>query len=312
MTISVSPTFDVRKPFSRAQARAAGLQMARLLTREFHKIGHDQYVAASVPITSAIKAQAALNISTAGSHISHHTAADLWGAVVPATCHTHVSLPSDRGRSVRRGIRSHVAAAGSQVTTFRGLRISTPEQAFLDLAAAGVDLVDLVVAGDSLVKRKRTTPEALVSAAARWRGRGSRTARRAAGLVRAGVDSAMESRLRMLLVLAGLPEPMVNLILRDAEGNWLRRFDMYYKRQRLLVEFDGRQHSEDVEQWLSDIGRREELDQRGDRLIIVTSEGVYDEPLRTLERVRRALVERGATDLPRRYRPEWQRYFPGR
>lgn len=312
MTEMAPTVLDVRKPFSRDQARAAGVPLARLLSREFHRVGHDQYVAAAVPITTKVRAQAALNIAPAGSFVSHHTAAELWGAVVPATCDTHVSLPTDRGRSVRRGVQCHVAPLGSCTTTLRGLRISTPEQAFLELAAAGANLVELVVAGDGLAKKKRTTPEALIAAAEESSGRSVRVARRAAGLVRLGVDSPMESRTRMLLVLAGLPEPEVNLILRGLHGEWRRRFDMYYKRQRVLVEFDGRQHAENEEQWEGDIYRREELDQRGERLIVVTRRGIYDEPLRTLERVRTALVERGATGLPRRFRPEWERYFPGR
>ena len=45
-------------------------------------------------------------------------------------------------------------------------------------------------------------------------GRGCRLARRAASLAREGVDSPQETRLRLLLVLAGLPEPRVNVIIR--------------------------------------------------------------------------------------------------
>lgn len=313
MTIQqASYGLDLRKPFSRAEARACGLPRSRLLSREFLKVCYDQYVVATVPITTRVKAQAALNISPAGSFASHHTAAELWGAVVPDTAETHVSLPSAEGRCVRRGVRSHVAWPGARATHLRGVRLSEPEQSFLELAAVGVDLVDLVVAGDSLVKAKRTTPEALIAAAHAWTGRGCRRARRAAGLVRSNVDSPMESRLRMLLVLAGLPEPEVNLIMRGPDGAWQRRFDMYYKKWRVLVEFDGRQHAEDSEQWTSDIYRREELDRRGDRLVVITKEGIYEEPLRTLERVRAALVDRGVAGLPRRFKPEWQRYFPGR
>jgi hypothetical protein len=62
----------------------------------------------------------------------------------------------------------------------------------------------------------------------------------------------------------------------------------------LIIEYDGRQHAEDTQQWLTDIFRREELDQMRWGLAIVTSEGVYHEPLRTLERVRDALLECGA------------------
>jgi hypothetical protein len=57
---------------------------------------------------------------------------------------------------------------------------------------------------------------------------GARLARRVAGLVRKGVDSAMETRLRLLIVLAGLPEPEVNVIVRDENGDWELRFDLCY------------------------------------------------------------------------------------
>ena len=55
-------------------------------------------------------------------------------------------------------------------------------------------------------------PEDLDQAAATWSGRGAKFAvEGAARYVRNGVDSVHETRLRMLLVLAGLPEPTVNL-----------------------------------------------------------------------------------------------------
>ena len=60
--------------------------------------------------------------------------------------------------------------------------------------------------------------EGLRDAALAWHGRGAKLARRAARFVRDGVDSAMETRLRMLLVLAGLPAPEVNFILPPRPG----------------------------------------------------------------------------------------------
>jgi very-short-patch-repair endonuclease len=81
---------------------------------------------------------------------------------------------------------------------------------------------------------------------------------------------------------------------------------------RLIIEYDGRQHAEDKRQWLTDIFRREELDQMHWRLVIITAEGIYREPLRTLERVRDALLECGAVGVCRTYKPEWRLHFPGR
>jgi len=46
--------------------------------------------------------------------------------------------------------------------------------------------------------------------------------------------------------------------------------------------------------------------------VIVTSEGIYREPLRTLERVRDALVACGAKGICRTFKPEWRLHFPTR
>jgi hypothetical protein len=305
-----TPSFDPRRPFSRAEARAAGLTPEMLLTKRYHKLFWDSYVLREVKITPLVRARAVLKLVPAGSHISHHTAAELWGATVPPDGDTHVWTPSARGRQVRHGVRTHYGNGPTQITLRKGLPISTPEQTFLDLAAAGLKLVDLVVAADGMIKAEHTTPERLVGAAAEWSGRGCRIARRAAGLARAGVDSPTETRLRLLLVLAGLPEPRVNLIIRAQDGSWRRRYDLAYEHLGLIVEYDGRQHSRDTEQWLTDIFRREALDRMRWRLVVVTKEGIYDDPLQTLVRVRDALRDCGLVGLRRSFRAEWRVHFP--
>jgi hypothetical protein len=155
------PTFDPRRPFSRAEARAAGLTPEMLLTKRFHKLFWDSYVLREVRITPLLRAEAVLKLVPVGSHISHHTAAELWGAIVPDDGNTHVCLPSDHRRQVRKGVRSHCGNRPARTTLRKGLPISTPEQTFLDLAAAGFTLVDLVVAADGMIKAGHTTPERL-------------------------------------------------------------------------------------------------------------------------------------------------------
>jgi len=49
---------DVRRPFSRAQARAAGIKLREVLGPQFHKILYDSYVSASVPVTTRLRAAA--------------------------------------------------------------------------------------------------------------------------------------------------------------------------------------------------------------------------------------------------------------
>jgi hypothetical protein len=145
------PRLDVRRPFSRAQARAAGIRLREVLGPQFHKIFYDSYVSSSVPITTRLRAEAALSLSASGSYISHHTAAELWGGVVPKCSDVHLTVPGVSPRSRRRGIRAHATTSPTMTSRFQGLPISSPTQSFLDLANT-LDLVELVVLGDSLVK----------------------------------------------------------------------------------------------------------------------------------------------------------------
>ncbi len=309
--MSRQPTpFDPTKPFTRAQARASGLQVAALRGPRFQKVFYDLYVSSGIAVTPCVRARAALQISPDGAFVSHHTAAQLWGACVPHHPETHVSVIAGN-RSERRGVRAHAALRGSELTTLDGLTITTPEQTFLDLARE-LSLVDLVVLGDSLVRLGRTTPDALLRMARQQHGRGAKLARRAAGYVRSGVDSPMESRLRMLIVLAGLPEPVVDFHLLDERGRVVMRFDLSYPELKLLVEYDGRQHAEDDAQWNRDVERRELLDELGWRLLVVRANDIYADPGRTLDRIDHALRSRGAAHLPGKLRPEWRQHFPVR
>ncbi len=310
---SASPmpsAFDPRIPFTRAEARAEGITVEMLLTRRYRKVLYDFYVASDIAVTPALRARAALKVAPPGSRISHHSAARLWGAAIPPDAAVHLTMPSAHGRLVRKGVTSHYALKAVGHTLIKGLPVSTPAQTFLELAAWGLELVDLVIVADSLIRKGRIGLEELRACAEEFQGRRCRVARRAAGLAREGVDSPMETRLRLLLVLAGLPEPVVNLIVRGANGEWQRRYDLAYEGLRLIVEYDGRQHATDSKQWVSDIHRREELDRMGWRLIVVTAEGIFADPAETLRRVRLALVDCGATKLRRTLKDEWRLHFP--
>jgi len=302
--------FDPREPFSRADARAAGIGLKTLLSSRFRKVFYDCYISSTVPLTTRIRANAALGISPPGSFLSHSTAARIRGGIVPNTPDVHVTVPGKAGRTSRQGVKAHATAEGTAVTRFRNLPITTPEQRFSDLATS-LDLVALVVLGDSLVKAGRTSVAALREAATAWHGRGAKLARRAARYVREGADSAMETRLRLLLVLAGLPVPDVNVILRHPDGSWWMRFDLCYPSLKLIIEYDGRHHAEDSEQWLHDLKRREALDRMGWRVIVVTMHDYYDAPEEILHRVRDALIERGMVGVRRRFKPEWTRHIIG-
>jgi hypothetical protein len=152
-----------------------------------------------------------------GSCVSHHTAAELWGAAPPADVAKHVTLPSAPVGGWFAKESARTTASIQRRPRFARACLSRL-QSRPDLAAVGIGLVDLVVVADGLIKAGHTSPSRLVETATQWDGRGCRLARRAAALARKGVDSPQETRIRLLLVLAGLPEPRVNLIIRGPKA----------------------------------------------------------------------------------------------
>ncbi|MFC6422390.1 hypothetical protein [Ornithinimicrobium tianjinense] len=301
---------DLTRPFTTARGLAAGLTRADLESERFRRIVHGVHVAAAAAAADPVLADARAALIVAASEravVSHHLAARVYGAPVPDTPYLHVSVPHDVKRRRREGVVVHHSGRGG--TTFRSVRITSAVDTFLDLAAH-LDLVDLVVLGDGLVRKRRTTQAALVAAAASASGRGVRLARRAAGLVRPGVDSPMESRARLLRVLSGLPELETDIRFFDDRGQLRRRLDAGDRATRTAVEYDGRQHIEREQHWEGDIGRREEFEDEQWRIVTLVSKDIYTTPGETVARLRRIFAQRG---IPMgRASDEWRRYFPGR
>lgn len=300
------PAFDGVQPFRRCDL-PDGLMTQWELRSRYRLIFRGVYVRADVTVTDEVRARAALLAAGDGSYASHHTAGLLWGGVVPDDPDVHVTSPGARAK--RAGIVGHRAKQEQAVTTLWGIRLTTPEQTFRDLAQV-LDLVDLVVFGDSLVKKQRCTPEDLVAMAARAKGPGAATCRAAAAYVRKGVDSPMESRLRMLIVLAGLPEPKVDHRIYDRWGQLVFRFDLTYLGFGLIIEYDGRQHADNDAQWEWDVGRDDQLDRWKIRRVVVLSKGIYNTPADTLWRIIDAMRDKGMTIPP--LSDEWRRYFPSK
>lgn len=305
-----SPRVVPGAAFLRSEGLRRGLRKHVLDGPGYRTLFSSVRVAVTHPRTVAVEAQAALLVSHPSAVISHHSAALLWGGVVPETAHVHVSVGSRTHRPRRPGIRGHVSSRTTAPSLRDGLPVTSAIDTFLDLAPH-LELVDLVVLGDSLVKARSATPDALRDGASGWHGAGAVGARRAAALVRAKVDSPMETRLRLLLVFAGLPEPVVNLAIHDDLEGVVYRLDLAFEGVLVAVEYDGRQHAENDRQWGRDVTRREDLEGRGWRLIICRSPDIYATPMQTVQRVVDALRDRGATipsDVPREAA---RRHFPG-
>jgi len=97
----------------------------------------------------------------------------------------------------------------------------------------------------------------------------------------------METRLRWLLLRAGLPRPQVQVDLRDSDGRFLGRADLYYSAARLVIEYDGVNHRDRM---VEDNRRQNALLNAGFRLLRFTAADVNQRPDALVAQVRGALT----------------------
>ena len=99
----------------------------------------------------------------------------------------------------------------------------------------------------------------------------------------------METRLRWLLIRAGLPMPGVQSNLYDDSGNFVGRADLYDPSARLVIEFDGGNHRDRL---VSDNRRQNLLVGAGYQVLRFTSADVSGRADAIVTQVRSALASR--------------------
>jgi very-short-patch-repair endonuclease len=110
--------------------------------------------------------------------------------------------------------------------------------------------------------------------------------RRTIELAEPATESVMETRLRLLLVIARLPRPQAQVSLYDKDGHFLGRPDFYYPLHRLALEYDGAYHRENL---AGDNRRQNRLVDAGYRLLRFSAADVLSAPDSIVALVRRAL-----------------------
>lgn len=115
---------------------------------------------------------------------------------------------------------------------------------------------------------------------------GVKKLRRVYALIEPKSESPMESRLRMLLVLARLPRPEAQVVIRDGH-RFVGRPDLYYREQRLGLEYDGGTHRMSL---VEDNRRQNRLTDAGIRLLRFTAGDIYNTPDVVVRLVRSALA----------------------
>jgi very-short-patch-repair endonuclease len=281
-------------PFSRRQAKAAGVSDDMLRSGRFDRPFHG--VRAQTWRPDELE-QRCLALATVVPRavVSHETAAMLHGLPLPAGALTGVlvvTTPPAVRAPRRSGVRGHRGDLTGYVQAWpSGLHVVDPAACLAQLSAA-LGLADLVALGDAALAAGMATVTDLTRTLGdrRFR-RGRRVRREALELLDARSGSPMESRLRVVLVLAGLPKPEVN---RDVvtDGEWLARPDLSYPELKIAIEYEGDHHRTDRRQWQRDKARRRLLEDAGWLVIEVTADDVYRRPDLLVARIRSAITHR--------------------
>ena len=134
MVAEISTGLDLRRPFTRADALAAGISPAQLRGSRFRRIFRGVYIQAAVPDHPLIRVRAALVIHPPSAFASYASAARVYDVPLPTLPDEHVSVFAERDRRYRSGIRNHVVPEDADVVTMHGVRVSSPERMFVELA----------------------------------------------------------------------------------------------------------------------------------------------------------------------------------
>ena len=179
-----------------------------------------------------------------------------------------------------------IQLAPGDVVWRNGFPVTSPTRTCFDLAAK-LALVEAVAAIDMALHCGVISLENFGGYVARHEGvAGVVKARKVLEHLEPKSESPMESRLRMLLVRAGLPRPEAQVTLRDRWGGFVARVDLYYPAARLAVEYDGDQHRD---QLTADNRRQNRLHEIGVTVLRYTAPDLKERPNQVVDQVRAAL-----------------------
>lgn len=279
-------------PFTVAFAERLGFSRHRLRGPNWRRLGCGIYVWTALEVGLLAELVAIQHRLPEPCVFSGRTAAHLYGLDLAATNPVEVTAPPGVAVRPRPDLLIRGAALTRGDVTTRGqLRVTSPVRTCFDLARS-LDLVEAVVSIDAALQRGLVSLGELREYVARMgRARRVPAVRRVLELVEPNAESPMESRLRLVLVLGGLPRPAVQLDVLDAAGRFLGRPDLLYPDARLAIEYDGATHQDNLG---ADLRRQNRLQNAGYLLLRYTAADVYQRPETIIDQVRGQLAARRA------------------
>ena len=294
------------RSFTVHEGRASGVMPSRLRAKDLWRPSREIRVpkGASQTLLDRVRPYTALGIET---YVSHSTAALLYGIPLPRSLEKaesiHLTRPSEIMMPRRRGVVGHKRALSvDEVVFLNGVPVTAPARTWLDLSVL-LAMEDLVAAGDYLVcehDRYFEEPKpAIVELGmlqdyyrAKRGLRGLQNARAALGLIRVGVDSPPETRLRLMLLRAGLPEFVPDYKIEGNAGERPVHTDLGCKDFKVCGEYEGEIHLTPEKQ-LADRNRDQRTRERGWMQVKVFNDDMKRGEKWVVGLFRQALVKQG-------------------
>jgi hypothetical protein len=271
-----------------AEGRVTRKQLHSGLYRRLHP---NVYADCSIPDSHRLRARGAALLLPPGAAIGGRSAA-AWYEAPFSSVSDPVVVVAPRGCAWDgpRGVRVHKTdlAPAEVVLTEDDVPITTAlrtawEVATLEQLADAVALLDGMVFGKKLTEGQ--IAQELLGRRGRW---GSRRAADVVPLVDGGAMSPPESWVRVACLRAGLPRPLTQHVVVE-RGVWLAQVDLAWPEAKLVVEYEGPHHFEEL-QIAKDDRRYLRLVAAGWRVIRLSAADLRDLG-GVVERIRAALEE---------------------
>lgn len=275
-------------PFTSADAVSVGVTRGQLRGATYRRLGSGLYRWVGLKESPQLKLTAIARRLPAGAAFSGFTAVWLHGLDAQLADPIEVTIPEPIGGGHRAGATVRQATLGAREIVLRhGLPTTSALRTVVDLGGRN-PLTEGVVAADLFLHAGLVSVAELRAHVAEHRkARGIARLRRVVDLAEPKSESAMETRLRMLLVLARLPRPEVQVPIKDDRGRVLGRPDLLYRVQRLAIEYDGGNHRDRL---VDDNRRQNSLVAAGLRFLRFSATDVYASPDAVVMQVRHGLT----------------------
>lgn len=280
--------------FTAEQARTAGVQRreldGKIRSGEWIRLGNGVLQVAGRKATSRDRERYALARMGPEAVLSHTSAAAIYGLPLPQLPQlVHVTVPRNVKRVSPDGVVVHQRGQRQlSRVCYQGLSLCTVPRVIMDIALT-LPCIDAVVVADAALRTRRTEFGELVEESRRF-ARHPRYSTLAdfLPLLDPRSGSVPESRVRVGLMLAGLPRPIAQYEIW-IDGRKIATVDFAWPEYKLILEVDGlRYHSADRD-FRRDRVKQNELVHDGWRVLRVTALDVERMLHYVIDQVRRGL-----------------------